>query len=95
MSNSTNDEINKLSEIQEINIKPCKICGSTTNSFQPNRRKCTKCRSKINNAQRKSYYKEYYETNKDQLLMRSKINYLKKKNYIESLEEFTPYENST
>ena len=85
MSSSTEDEINKpklslgLSEIQEINIRSCKLCGSTTNSFQPNRRKCTKCRSKINNAQRKSYYKEYYETNKDQLLLRSKINYLKKK----------------
>ena len=84
-----------MSETQEINIKSCTICGSTTNSFQPNRKKCTKCRCKINYEKRKPYFKTYYENNKDMLLMKARTNYLKSKAYIEALEDFTPYENNT
>ena len=78
-------------------IKPCKQCGSKSNSFAPNRRVCTKCRSKRNNELLKdrNFYKEYYEKNKDVLLIKAKTNYHKKKAYIESLEEFTPDENYT
>ena len=69
-----------MSEIQEINIKPCRVCGSTTNKFSPNRRKCTKCRSKRNNEllNDRNFYKEYYVKNRDVLLMKSHMNYLKK-----------------
>ena len=82
-----------MSETQEINLKSCTMCGSTTNSFQPNRKKCTKCRSKMSYEKRKPYFKAYYENNKDMLLSQAHTNYLKKKNYIEMLEDFTPYEN--
>jgi hypothetical protein len=68
-----------MSEIQ--NIKTCKLCGSTTNHMASNRRTCTKCRSKHSNelAKSKNYFKTYYETNKETFLMKSRVNYIKKK----------------
>ena len=84
-----------MSEIQEnLNTRCCRVCGSTTNSFQPNRRKCTKCISKAMYDKRKPYFKTYYEKNKETFLEKSRITYLKNKNYIELLEDFTPYENN-
>jgi hypothetical protein len=84
-----------MSSVYINEIKPCKQCGSTSNSFAPNRRVCTKCRSKRNNEllNERNFYKEYYEKNKVMLRIKANLNYLKRKNHIESLEDFTPYEN--
>ena len=83
-----------MSEIQEnLNTRCCRVCGSTTNSFQPNRRKCTKCISKAMYDRRRPYFKTFYENNKESILVKSHMNYLKNKSYIESLDDFTPYEN--
>ena len=67
-----------MSETQEINLKCCTICGSTTNSFQKNRKKCTKCRSKLSYDNRKPYFKTYYEDHRDLLRMKAHMNYLKR-----------------
>ena len=40
-----------------------------------------------------TWTKEYYEKNKDMLRIKANLNYLKRKNRIILLEEFTPDEN--
>ena len=54
----------------ETKIKTCKKCGSSDNSFAPNRYTCTKCRSKVSNARQndKNYYKAYYVKNREAML---------------------------
>jgi len=70
-----------MSSVNIIEIKECKTCGSTENKFQPKRRECIKCRSKKNNESlnNRNFYKEYYIKNKENLLIKAKNNYLKKK----------------
>jgi len=69
-----------MSSVYINEIKPCKQCGSTSNSFAPKRRVCTKCRSKRNNEllNERNFYKEYYEKNREQILQQQKEYYKKK-----------------
>jgi hypothetical protein len=62
-------------DCENKNIKICRICN--INNAKPKQRRCQKCISKVNNEQlkAKNYYKEYYETNKDEFLQRYREHY--------------------
>lgn len=50
------------SKDEQVNIKVCTECGSSTNKFRPKGKKCIKCYSKKNNDKLKDteYHKKYY-----------------------------------
>lgn len=70
---------------QNNNIKLCKICG--INECKLKQLRCQKCISKINNEQlkNKQYYKQYYETNKEEYLEQCKLYYRTKHPEIKPL----------
>jgi len=64
-------------EIDNNLVKCCRRCQSVENYIRPKARTCIKCISKANNEKlkQKNYYKSYYETNKDDLIQKSKEYY--------------------
>ncbi len=58
-------------------IKSCRRCQSVENYIRPKARTCIKCISKVNNERlkQKNYYKAYYESNKNDILQKSKEYY--------------------
>jgi hypothetical protein len=65
-------------------IKICKLCGSSDNKFGPHCHQCIKCLSKRKNAKanEKNYFKNYYELNKEKVLLQQREAYHKSKNII-------------
>jgi hypothetical protein len=64
----------------EINIKICKLCGSSENKFQHNRRQCTKCLSKKH--RNPEYFKTYYEEHREEFITRRMNSYYGSKNKV-------------
>jgi hypothetical protein len=64
-------------EIDNNLVKCCRRCQSVENYIRPKARTCIKCISKANNEKlkQKNYYKSYYESNKDDLIQKSKEYY--------------------
>ena len=52
------------------NIKICKVCEKSCNTFHQNKKICSVCSSKLSNERNKNkhYFKEYYQLNKDRIL---------------------------
>jgi hypothetical protein len=60
-------------EEKPLEIKICRLCGSSENKFQPSRRQCTKCLSKKNH--KKDYFKNYYEQHREEFITRRMNSY--------------------
>jgi hypothetical protein len=63
------------------NKKICRLCGSSENKFDNNRRQCIKCRSSIKNAKlnEKNYFVNYYQEHKEEIKLKQKEAYKKSK----------------
>jgi hypothetical protein len=62
------------------NKEQCRRCLQIGNKFQKNRRICTKCLSKSNNMRMKNTNYNYYELNKEKVLLQQHEYYILKKN---------------
>jgi thymidine kinase len=69
--------------MENIKNDQCRRCLEIGNKIQKNRRVCIKCLSKANRIRMKLADYNYYELNKEKVLLQHKEYYLLKKNSIE------------
>jgi hypothetical protein len=69
----------------EINIKICRMCGSSENKFEAKRRKCNKCMSKqrYDLNQKNNYFNKYYHAHKETILKSQHDYYIRKTTPVE------------
>ena len=76
-----------------IKIKVCKKFGSSENKFGLHRYTCTKCRSKdsnLKNNEKRNYFPNYYQKNKEAILIHSyELYHTKYKKSLKNTENLT------